>query len=67
MSGLSFQYLPEFREKHGSAPGVVYAIKHFFEQGEDKKACLLVSVLTLLPFAQFSVVFNARQLILFYL
>lgn len=67
MSGLSFQYLPELREKHGSTPGVVYAIKHFFEQGEDKKACLLVSVLVLLPFAQFSVVFNARQLILFYL
>lgn len=67
ISGLSLQYLPELREKHGSTPGVVYVIKHFFEQGEDKKACLLVSVLILLPFAQFSVVFNAGQLILLYL
>lgn len=67
MSGLSFQYLPELREKHGSTPGVVYATKYFFEQGEDKKVCLLVLVLILLPFAQFAALFNVGQLILFYL
>lgn len=42
-------------------------IKYFFDQGEDKKACLVVSVLILLPFAQFAAVFNAGQLIFFYL
>lgn len=67
MSGLSFQYPAELRKKHGSTPGVVYGIKYFFDQGEDKKACLLVSVLILLPFSQFAVVFNAGQLIFLYL
>lgn len=67
MSGLSFQYLPELREKHASTPGAVYGIKYFFEQREEKKACLLVLVLILLPFAQFAVVFNAGLLIFFYL
>lgn len=67
MLGLSFKYLFELREKHGSTPVVVYGIKYFFDQGEDKMACLLVSVLIMLPFAQFSAVFNAGQLIFFYL
>jgi len=46
-------------------PGLVYAVKCCSEQGEGRQAYLLVSVLTLLLFAQFTVMFNEEQLIFF--
>lgn len=50
-----------------SNPGVVYAIKNCSKQGESRQAYVPVSILILLPFAQFIVGFSEGQLIIFYL
>lgn len=41
---------------------MVCAIEYFSKQGEGRQAYLLVSVLTPIPFAMFTVAFNEEQL-----